>query len=113
MSHQDEKEITISYALSTGKEETTLSVRSGVTCGDVTEQAKEHFACQGSEGREWIGRRTGGEWSLREVRHVEEGKWWTEAEVEAYEDCELRALRGVDCQLSPSLKNIYMAYHTR
>lgn len=37
---------------------------------------------------DWTGDVSGDHWTLREDRQIEEGTWWTEAEVEAFKDRE-------------------------
>ena len=75
----------------------SLDVPSGCRVADVVRTARDKLVGFGSTappaGRETssTGPRASADWSLRENRDVEEGKWWTEAEVESYRDRECLA----------------------
>jgi hypothetical protein len=50
----------------------------------------------------WKGQLSSGSWTLRENRDIEEGKWWTEAEVDSFTDRKLpgRSRTSADVQRS-------------
>lgn len=68
-----------------------LDVSPDSLVADVTHIARQKVSTLEALDEErdgWTGSRTGIEWTLRENRDIEEGKWWTEAEVKSYQDRE-------------------------
>ena len=61
------------------------SVKDVITAARV-ELGNDEERFEREDSFRWKGQRSGDLWTLRENRDIEEGKWWTEAEVEGFRD---------------------------
>lgn len=88
---QSSRIIEITCDLAPGFEPASISVDPGCLVQDIVRRIEGKWT-EGhdhtSEGIAWQGESSGAEWTLRECRLVEEGRWWTEAEIEQFSDRE-------------------------
>ena len=84
----------ITFPLATITEPLYVTAGPDDRSGDLARIAMAGFQMAGLElplegqDERWRGMRSEGSWTLRENRDMEEGRWWTEAEVESYQDRE-------------------------